>query len=67
MKIILNNRAEEFPEEQMTINELIEKKNFTFKMLVTKQNNVLVKKDDRDSAIVKDDDTIDIIHLISGG
>jgi len=51
----------------MTVQQLIEKKNFTFKFLVTKINGKLVKRDERDNAIVRDGDDVAIIHLISGG
>ncbi len=68
MKITLNNRIEVLEDtDQMTVQQLIEKKNFTFKFLVTKINGKLVKRDERDSAIVRDGDDVAIIHLISGG
>jgi thiamine biosynthesis protein ThiS len=67
MKIILNNKAEEFAGDQLTINELLQAKKFTFKMLVIKVNNQLVKKTEYDSAIVKNGDDVMVLHLISGG
>ncbi len=68
MKITLNNRPEVLEDTaQMTVQQLIEKKNFTFKFLVTKINGKLVKRDERDNAIVRDGDDVAIIHLISGG
>ena len=68
MKITLNNRIEVLEDtDQMTVQQLIEKKNFTFKFLVTKINDKLVKRDERDSAIVREGDDVAIIHLISGG
>jgi len=67
MKIILNNNEEVFDEESLSVNQLILKKNFTFKMLVTKINDKVIKRDERDSALVKDGDQVMILHLISGG
>lgn len=67
MKILLNNRYEEFSADELTISELIRLKNFTFKMLVTKINGNLVKRQERDTAIVNDGDEVHIIHMISGG
>ncbi len=67
MKITLNNRPEEFDGEQISISEIILKKNFTFKMIVTKINGNLVKREERDNAFVHDGDDVQIIHLISGG
>jgi len=51
----------------MTFEELLSIKNFTFKMLVTKLNNRLVKKQFRDSTIIKDGDNVTVLHLVSGG
>jgi len=67
MKIILNNKEEEFNAEQFTINELLKVKNFTFKMLVIKVNNQLIKKSEYPTAVVKDGDDVMVLHLISGG
>ncbi len=51
----------------MTIEQIMEKKSFHFKMLVVKLNGQLVPKGTYDSVQVKDGDRLDIIHLISGG
>jgi thiamine biosynthesis protein ThiS len=67
MKITLNNREETFENDSMTLQELIDKKNFTFKLLVTKVNDQLVKRDDRESTVIKNGDNVAVIHLISGG
>ncbi|MCD4683125.1 MAG: sulfur carrier protein ThiS [Bacteroidales bacterium] len=67
MKIKLNNREEIFDNESMTLQELIDKKNFTFRLLVTKVNGQLVKKEGRENAEIKDGDNVAVIHLITGG
>ena len=66
IKITLNNNTEYF-DKNMTINELLTYKKFTFKMLVISINGNLVKRDEYDSSIVKEGDNVSIIHLISGG
>lgn len=67
MKITLNNSPEIFEEEKLTVEEIIQKKNFTFKMLVTKLNGKVVNKNDRNNIVVKDGDDLMILHLVSGG
>ena len=67
MKIILNNKEESFDSELLTINELLQLKKYTFKMLVIKVNNQLIKKNEYDQATVKDGDNVMVLHLISGG
>ena len=67
MKITLNNREEQIDNEIMTVQELIDYKNYSFKLLVTKVNGKLVKKDQRDRAIIRDGDNVTVLHLVSGG
>jgi len=69
MNIILNHSPEyiEAGKETITVSELLKVKNFTFKMLVIKINDVVVKKDDYLTATIKEGDNVQVIHLISGG
>ncbi|MDZ7741726.1 MAG: sulfur carrier protein ThiS [Bacteroidota bacterium] len=67
MKITLNKREEQIDKEMMTVQELIEHKNFSFKMLVTKVNGKLVKRDQRERAVIRDGDDVTVLHLVSGG
>jgi thiamine biosynthesis protein ThiS len=67
MKIILNNAPETFNQDKMTVNELLQAKTFTFKMLVVRINGNLVKKDEYNSATIKDSDDVMVLHLVSGG
>jgi len=67
MKIIINNREEIIDYETLSLTKLLEVKNFTFKMLVTKVNGKLIKKDERKTTIIRKGDNIAVIHMISGG
>lgn len=67
MEITLNNRVEKFDSDQLSVEEIIQRKNFTFKLLVTKINGRLIKKEERSSAMVQDGDNLIVLHLISGG
>jgi thiamine biosynthesis protein ThiS len=67
MRIILNNKEQVFDADQITITELLKLKNFTFKMLVIKVNDRLVKKSEQDTTFIKDGDDVMVLHLISGG
>ena len=65
-EIKLNNRP--FPwEEGLTIDDIIKKNNFTFKMLVVKVNGELIKKDKYNDTSVPEGADVKILHLISGG
>ncbi|MCF6241050.1 MAG: sulfur carrier protein ThiS [Bacteroidales bacterium] len=68
MKISLNNRPEIISDkEEMTLQELILYKNYSFHMLVTKVNDQLIRKEERDKTIIRDGDNVLVLHLISGG
>lgn len=67
MRITLNNRQEELPQEEITVGELLKIKNFTYKMLVVKVNQRIVRKHEYDSAMIKDGDDITVLHLVTGG
>ena len=67
MKIVLNNKEEIIEGNILTINELLQIKKFTFKMLVIKVNGILVKKNEYNKVTVKDGDDVMVLHLISGG
>jgi sulfur carrier protein len=66
MIITLNNNKETIRED-ITVADLIRIKNFTFRLLVTKVNGQLVRKEERDKIIIKDGDEVMVLHLISGG
>jgi thiamine biosynthesis protein ThiS len=67
MEITLNNTKEFINADQITVAELIRIKNFTFKLLVTKVNGKLVRKEEREEVMVIDGDEVMILHMISGG
>jgi sulfur carrier protein len=67
MQIILNNNLEEFAFDSLSITELLKEKNYTFRMLVIKVNETLVKRENYDTVFVKNGDNVSVLHLISGG
>jgi thiamine biosynthesis protein ThiS len=67
MKIILNNTPEEIEHNKITLGELIRYKNYTFRLLVTKINDQLINKEDRETTSVQEGDNVMVLHLISGG
>lgn len=68
MTIQLNQRREEIPgRDSMSVAELIEHKNFTFKFLAVRVNGQAVKPADYDSTHIRSGDDVKVLHLISGG
>jgi sulfur carrier protein len=67
MKILLNNREEEFGNEELSVNEMLALKKFSFKMRIIKINGLFISKDKYDSTIIHDGDNVQMLYLMSGG
>ena len=67
MKILLNNREEEFEQEILSISKMLELKKFSFKMRIIKINNMLIARDKYDSTFIHDGDNVQMLYLMSGG
>lgn len=67
MDIILNHTKESFDGNQMTIEDIIAIKNFSCKELIVRINGRLIEDEDFGTAIVKEGDNVEIIHIFHGG
>jgi thiamine biosynthesis protein ThiS len=67
MKILLNNREEEFSREVMSVKDMLELKKFSFRMRIIKINGELIPGEKYDSTKIHDGDNIQMIYLMSGG
>jgi thiamine biosynthesis protein ThiS len=67
MKIVLNNRDEEFDNESVTISEMLALKKFSFKMRIIKINGNLITKDRYDTTVINNGDNVQMLYLMSGG
>ncbi|MDP8268720.1 MAG: sulfur carrier protein ThiS [Candidatus Tenebribacter davisii] len=67
MKTIFVNGNSLNWEEDMNIDLILKRKNYTFKMLVVKVDGKLIKKTEYSKTYVQPDADVKVIHLISGG
>lgn len=67
MKILLNNREEEFNSDAMSVNEMLLLKKFSFKMRVIKINGILISRENYDTTFIHDSDNVQMLYLMSGG
>ncbi|MBI5009292.1 MAG: sulfur carrier protein ThiS [Bacteroidia bacterium] len=67
MRIILNNREENFEMEVMSVSEMLDIKKFTFRMRIIKINGVLVPKDAYETTFIRNGDNVQMLYLMSGG
>jgi sulfur carrier protein len=67
MKILLNDREEEFEVETLSVSEMLMLKKFSFQMRIIKINGILISRDNYNSTIVHDGDKVQMLYLMSGG
>lgn len=68
MEIILNNRPESINgHEEITVKQLLELKNYTYKMLMVRVNDTTIKRDDYAYTFIREGDKVAVIHLMTGG
>ncbi|MCE5255859.1 MAG: MoaD/ThiS family protein [Spirochaetaceae bacterium] len=67
MKITLNFADEQFPEDSLSVAEIMQRKKYSFPHVITMLNEALVQKTDRKTTLVHDGDELQVYHLISGG
>lgn len=67
MKILLNNREEDFAADKMSVSEMLIQKKFSYKMRIIKVNKKLISRDEYDSVEIHDGDEVQMLYLMSGG
>ncbi|HON18630.1 MAG TPA: sulfur carrier protein ThiS [Salinivirgaceae bacterium] len=67
MKITLNNTPEELEGNELTVQQLLDLKKYSFKMIIVKINGQVVRRPDFDKTLIRDGDDVVIFHLVSGG
>ncbi len=69
MNLVINNRPETLDVKANSINieELLIAKNFSYKMLMVRVNGKNVKREEYQTTKVRENDNVEVIHLISGG
>ncbi|AYO30021.1 sulfur carrier protein ThiS [Biomaibacter acetigenes] len=64
--IKVNKEDMEF-EKGMTVEDVLKKKKYTFRMITVIVNGRVVPKDKYATYTIKDNDNIDVVHIMSGG
>jgi thiamine biosynthesis protein ThiS len=67
MKILLNNRIEEFDKESITVSEMLILKKFSFRLRIVKINGTFIPKEKYDQTYINNDDKVQMLYLMSGG
>ena len=67
MEITLNNNKEIIPKDELTVDDLLKWKNYSFKMLVIKINGTIIRKHEYSTTQINEGDYVVVLHLVSGG
>ncbi|MBN1108745.1 MAG: sulfur carrier protein ThiS [Bacteroidales bacterium] len=67
MKIMLNKREEEFDADILSIQDMLNLKNYSFRLRVIKINGVLIPSGKYSSTYINEGDEVQMIYLMSGG
>ncbi len=67
MRILLNNREEFFKTENITVNEMLDLKKFSFRMRIIKVNGKFIPKEKYETTVIQNGDNVQMIYLMSGG
>ena len=67
MKVTVNFDPTEYPEEELSVSEIMKRKRYSFPHVITRLNGALVERNKRDTMLVRDGDDLEVYHLISGG
>lgn len=69
MRITLNHNPYiiDSNKDEITVEQLLALKNFSFELLIVRVNGELVKKDNYSSTLIKEGDNVQVIHVFGGG
>jgi sulfur carrier protein len=67
MRITVNFQDEVYEEPTLSVRDLIQKKRWSFPLIITRINGLLVERSDYETRLIADGDTVELYHLVSGG
>jgi len=65
--LIKVNKEDMVYQEGMTVEDVLQKKKYTFRMITVIVNGQVIPKDKYSTFKITDGDSIDVIHIMSGG
>ncbi len=67
MRVTINGILTEFPETQLSVAEILRRKRYSFPNIISRINGALVGREERESALARDGDEVELYHMMSGG
>ncbi len=67
VRITVNRRPEEFPEDGLSVSEVFARLRFSFPLIIARLNGRLVRRAEWATTMVREGDELEADHLIGGG
>ncbi|MCA1053871.1 sulfur carrier protein ThiS [Rossellomorea aquimaris] len=67
MKVRLNGKLVQVPEELLTISDLINHYSLSDRILIAEVNGEIMEKGNYDTTKIKENDSIEFVHFVGGG
>lgn len=67
MKLTVNFYDEIYEDGELSMRGLIQKKRWSFPLIIARLNGKLIERGDYETTMVKDGDEVELYHLVSGG
>jgi len=67
MRVTINSMLTEFPENQLSVAEILRRKRYSFPNIISRINGTLIRREERENALVREEDDVELYHMMSGG
>jgi len=67
LRIYVNGENKEFSEERLSLEQFVTELDLPDRRLAIEVNGQIVRRSDWSSTLVKDGDTVEIVHFVGGG
>ena len=67
VRIQINGEPREFPQNSLSLNELLDTLSLPSQRIAVELNNAIVPRGEWEKTIVGEDDQIEIVHFVGGG
>ena len=67
MRIQINGEQREFPQNSLSLNELLDALSLPSQRIAVELNKAIVPRSQWEKTIVREDDQIEIVHFVGGG
>ncbi|MRN52964.1 sulfur carrier protein ThiS [Paenibacillus monticola] len=67
MKLLINGTVSEYSEDCRTIDELLNRSEWSGRLIIVELNGGIISKEDYGNVCLADGDRIELVHFVGGG